>query len=206
MCNGQEPIDVEPLLFSVSGSGFSCDDWPTTGARSWLEPGACESSETADRTRWTHWYSHLSPRTRLHNLPLANELTPPPLDAVSLAGTDVLAFGVVLKGLLLFRPLRLHSKYGPLLLMVGKMVFDMLLWVVLSFVPIVAFAAALHIIYKDRYEYQTAALIDDNCNYNPDEAFESYSKSIILMLEGAQSDLEQRVGPHGQYVLTKRQY
>jgi hypothetical protein len=69
--------------------------------------------------------------------------------------------------------------------MVGKMVLDMLLWVVLSFVPIVAFAAAFHILYKDKYQYQTAALTDSNCAYNPDEAFETYSKSIILMLEGA---------------------
>ena len=33
MCNGQEPMDMERLLFSVSGSGYSCGDWPTTGAR-----------------------------------------------------------------------------------------------------------------------------------------------------------------------------
>jgi hypothetical protein len=31
MCNGDEPIDVEGILFSVSGSGYSCSDWPTTG-------------------------------------------------------------------------------------------------------------------------------------------------------------------------------
>ena len=96
ICNGDEPIDVEGLLFTVGGSGYSCSDYPVT---------------------------------------------------VPLAGTDVLAIGALLKGLLLFRLMRLHHKYGPLLLMVLKMCMDMLMWLVFSAVPIIAFGAALNIVY-----------------------------------------------------------
>ena len=98
---------------------------------------------------------------------------------MSLAGTDVLAFGSVLKGLLLFRLLRLHANYGPLLLMVGKMVMDMLLWLLLSIVPILAFGAGFHFIYKDKYQYQTIASNDDNCNFDPDEAFDTYAAAAF---------------------------
>ena len=35
LCNGDEPIDVEGFLFSVSGSGYSCRDYPVTGDAPW---------------------------------------------------------------------------------------------------------------------------------------------------------------------------
>jgi len=102
---------------------------------------------------------------------------------VPLAGTDILAIGALLKGMLLFRLLRFHSKYGPLLLMVLRMAVDMLMWLLLSAVPIVAFSAAFSIIYKDQYDYDTAASHDDNCNFNPDKAFETISASVIILID-----------------------
>ena len=79
--------------------------------------------------------------------------------------------------------MRLHSQYGPLLLMVLRMVMDMLLWLLFSAVPIVAFGAALNIVYKDKYKYNTVASEDGACNYNPDEAFETYGHSVIILIE-----------------------
>eukprot|EP00966_Prymnesium_polylepis_P335106 7390468-Prymnesium_polylepis.1 len=180
LCNGHESIDVEGLLFSVAGTRYSCRDWPATGEvlLHLNSSDCCSRSHTRVGT-----FAHAAPTdTHPHNLGRCGTYTHT-LSTVPLAGTDILAIGALLKGMLLFRLLRFHSKYGPLLLMVLRMAVDMLMWLLLSAVPIVAFSAAFSIIYKDQYDYDTAASHDDNCNFNPDKAFETISASVIILID-----------------------
>ena len=63
---------------------------------------------------------------------------------VPLAASAVLAIGALFKGLLLCRLFRLQRTYGPMLLTVQKMVGDMVLWIVVTSIVIVAFASSFN--------------------------------------------------------------
>ena len=63
---------------------------------------------------------------------------------VPLAASMVLAIGALFKGLLLCRLFRLQRTYGPMLLTVQKMVGDMVLWIVVTSIVVVAFASSFH--------------------------------------------------------------
>ena len=101
---------------------------------------------------------------------------------VPLAAWEVLSISVLFKGLLLARALRMHPNFGPLILMVLRMAADMFKWAILVAIPVFAFAAALHTLYKDSYDYQTEAASVDDC-VDPDTEYETFSKSILLAFE-----------------------
>ena len=98
-----------------------------------------------------------------------------------LASWEVLSISVLLKGLLITRLLRLHARLGPLMLMVLKMVYDLVLWVIIVGVPVVSFAASLYTLYKDEFISGDAAK-DDAC-IDPDQEFQTFGSGLLILLD-----------------------
>jgi len=104
---------------------------------------------------------------------------------VPLSAFEVLSTAVLIKGMLLCRLLRLHQTYGPLLLMLQRMVNDMVMWVFMTAIVVISFTSAFHTLYSDTYDYRAAALNrgDEVCENNMDDLFEQWSQAFQIMIE-----------------------
>ena len=98
---------------------------------------------------------------------------------VPLSAFEVMSITVLIKGLLLSRVMRISRRYGPMMLIVQKMLVDMILWVLLSAINVVAFGSAFYVLYVDKYDYSGARLRDGQqvCEDDFDKAFEDWFKA-----------------------------
>eukprot|EP00966_Prymnesium_polylepis_P041780 970105-Prymnesium_polylepis.1 len=103
---------------------------------------------------------------------------------VPLAGRELLSLAVLMNWIKLTRLLRLHNKFGPLMLMVMRMIVDLFTWLIIAIIPILAFTFALHTLYRDPYSYENRAGEDDDCAFMvPDTTFESSGDGFIFLIE-----------------------
>jgi hypothetical protein len=116
---------------------------------------------------------------------------------VPLAASMVLAIGALFKGLLLCRLFRLQRTYGPMLLTVQKMVEDMVLWLVVTSIVVVAFASSFHSAARFAHPHGLARL--HNRTALPQCPFtQTHSGGVVCALDCVCSGLTKRTHSHVQ--------
>ena len=149
MCSGQEPIDVEPLIFSVSGSDFSCHDFPVTvplAATDALAVGV------------------LLKGMLLYRMMLLHPTLGPLQVMVSNMVVDVLQCDICDRTGRSQDDFRRHSLRVDRRCTMPALSFSIAFgrWIILVSVPVISFSFAVHILYKDKYDYETEAKEDNN--------------------------------------------